>query len=173
MKKKLISFIFAVCSIVLLLTVSTFATEALSEEEPWKELTDYYGDSKDYGSGYDHRNCLSSSGCEYCYGYDRGYYDGAHAGYDLGYVAGTADKDEAVAEETANILQEFLESEEFQAMLQSVKDNAVQQYKDTEGQDLIDAAFDEGHESGYNSGYDKGVATNEHIYRKGYAQGQA
>lgn len=166
MKKKLISFIFAVCSIVLILTVSAFALEEGQTPGEAYDKTNL----PCFGSG----GCVNGESCSTCSAYDNGYVDGRadSDSYYKDYIAPDQLQEE-VAEETANILQEFLESKEFQDMLQSVKDNAVQQYKDTDGQDLIDKAFDEGHESGYNLGYDKGVATNEHIYRKGFADGQA
>ena len=166
MKKKLISFVIAVCSIVLLLTVSAFALE---EGQTPGENYDT-SDLPCYGSG----GCTYGEGCPNCSAYDSGYIDGRADGdaYYKDYYS-PEEKDEAVAEETANILDEFLESEEFKALLQSAKDGAVQDYKDNEGQAAIDAAFDEGHESGYNSGYDAGAATVDYVYKKGYADGQA
>ena len=179
MKKRLISFLFAFCAVLICLSISVFA----SEEKPWEDVNSYYGDSKvSESTGSDHKSHTSLDNCDYCNGYDTGYYDGAHAGYESGYYSSEIkyngyyspeEKDQAVAEETANILDEFLQSEEFEALLQSAKDGAVQAYKDNEGQAAIDAAFDEGHVSGYNSGYDAGAATVNYVYKKGYADGQA
>lgn len=166
MKKKLISFIFAVCSIVLILTASSFALE---EGQTPGEAFDK-SDLPCYSSG----GCTNGDSCPTCSAYESGYVDGRadSDSYYKDYVS-PDELDNKVAEETVDILDKFLKSEEFEALLESAKNSAVQDYKDNEGQDLIDAAFNDGYGSGYTSGYDSGVATNEYIYRKGYADGQA
>ena len=184
MKRKIFSFLSCAAVLIACFTVSVFATEVLSEEKPWEDIEDYYGDSKESSSNGDHSSC--STDCDYCRGYDAGYYDGAHAGYEYfknnvlpelidKAIADYKNTDEYKAEFDEAVLLKYEENKaEFANALIDAKADAVDDYK--KSQEYKDALAAErtageqaGLEVGYLNGFDSG---NKSGYADGYSSGK-
>lgn len=180
MKRKIFSFLSCAVVLIACFAISVFATDSLSAEKPWEDLQNYYGDSKESTSNNDHSSC--STDCDYCRGYDAGYYDGAHAGYEAfeqNIMPGLIDQaieDYKNSEEFNKAVLDAVEQykQEFASSLNNAKADAIAEYKNSdEYKEALEAQRTQGEESGTQAGYNLGLQAGKTSgYADGYSAGK-